>query len=45
MWNPTTDRIHVSRDVVRLKRVYYQRQPTVVEIKTGVDNEVWESET
>ena len=44
MWNPSTGRIHTSRDVVWLKRMYYRRQPTVVEIKTGVDSEVWESD-
>ena len=43
MWNPMTGRIHTSRDVVWLKRMYYQRQPTVLEITTGVDSEVRES--
>ena len=43
MWNPTTGRIHVSRDVVWLKRMYYQRQQTAIEIRTGVDSGVGES--
>ena len=44
MWNPTTGGVHVSRDVVWLKRMYYQRVPTALEIATGVDREVRESD-
>ena len=42
MWDPTTKRIHVTRDIVWLRRMYFQRQPTVLEITTGVDSEVRE---
>ena len=43
MWNPTTGGIHETRDVVWLKRMYYIRQPTALEITTGVNSEVRES--
>ena len=43
MWNPNTGRVHVSRDIVWLKRMYYQRQPTAIEITTGVESGVRES--
>ena len=44
MWNPTTGGIHESRDVTWLKRMYFVRQPTALEITTGVDSEVRESD-
>ena len=43
MWDPTTGRIHVTRDIVWLRRMYFQRQPAGVEITTGVDSVVRES--
>ena len=43
MWDPTTGRIHVTRDIVWLRRMYFQRQPAGLEITTGVDNVVRES--
>ena len=44
MWNPTTGGVHVSHDVVWLEQMYYQRMPTALEIATGVDREVRESD-
>ena len=45
MWNLHTNRIHVSRDVVWLKQMYYRRQPTVLEMVTGIPSGVRESDS
>ena len=45
MWDPTTNKIHTSWDVVWLKRMYFMRQPTMLEITSGVPSRVRESES
>ena len=44
MWDPVTNRVHVSRDVVWLKRMLYRRQPTYLEVATGIPCGVRESD-
>ena len=44
MWDPVTNRVHVSCDVVWLKRMYYCQQPTYLEIVTCIPCGVRESD-
>ena len=41
MWDPNTNRIHTTRDIIWLKRMFY---PKIIrpEVSTGVDNEAGE---
>ena len=44
MWYPVTAKNYVSRDVTWLKRMYYQRKMTEIEISSVVDSGVRESD-
>ena len=37
IWNPSTGRVLTSRDVTWSKRMYYRRQPTILEIYAGIE--------
>jgi hypothetical protein len=45
MWDPKTKRTHSSRDVIWLRRMYYERPDTKREISPTVDFEFYIPET